>query len=156
MDGDEDAVCITGMAHAAKLVAYVKGGGTLMLAASHLTVQDAPDGAFVPYNGGDWSELVGVKLRDGKPWHLPHGMKFVKNPGPNWNFQPLTNVWDPDFIEGGFDVPLLEATAAKPFAAVIPPSMIFIFGLSLLKDVSVGTVISDTLSHFVTGTEAAV
>ena len=99
----------------AKLVAYVKGGGTLMLAASHLTVQDAPDGAFVPYNGGDWSELVGVKLRDGKPWHLPHGMKFVKNPGPNWNFQPLTNVWDPDFIEGGFDVPLLEATAAKPF-----------------------------------------
>ena len=98
-----------------KLVAYVKGGGTLMLAASHLTVQDAPDGAFVPYNGGDWSELVGVKVRGGKPWHLPHGMKFVKNPGPHWNFQPLTNVWDPDFIEGGFDVPELETTTAKPF-----------------------------------------
>ena len=42
-------------------------------------------------------------------------MKFVKNPGPGWNFQPLTNVWDPDFIEGGFDVPELEATAATPF-----------------------------------------
>ena len=28
-------------------------------------------------------------------------MKFVKNPGPHWNFQPLTNMWDPDFIEGG-------------------------------------------------------
>ena len=98
-----------------KLVAYVKDGGTLMLAASHLTVQDAPDGAFVPYNGGDWSELVGVKVRSGEPWHLPHGMKFVKNPGPHWNFQPLTNVWDPDFIEGGFDVPELETTTAKPF-----------------------------------------
>ena len=97
------------------LVAYVKGGCTLMLAASHLTVQDAPNGVFVPYNGGDWSELVGVKVRDGKPWHLPHGMKFVKNPGPNWKFQPLTNMWDPDFIEGGFDIPLLEATTAKPF-----------------------------------------
>ena len=42
-------------------------------------------------------------------------MKFVKNPGPHWNFQPLTNVWDPDFIEGGFDVPELETTTAKPF-----------------------------------------
>ncbi len=98
-----------------KLVEYVKGGGTLMLAASHLTVQDAPDGAFVPYNGGDWSELVGIKMRSGKPWHLPHGMKFVKNPGPHWNFQPLTNVWDPDFIEGGFDIPVLKTTTAKPF-----------------------------------------
>ena len=98
-----------------KLVGYVRSGGTLMLAASHLTVQDAPDGAFAPYNGGDWSELAGVKVRGDRPWHLPHGMKFVKNPGPNWNFQPLTNVWDPDFIEGGFEVPELEATTAKPF-----------------------------------------
>ncbi|MBQ7189358.1 MAG: hypothetical protein IJR99_08085 [Kiritimatiellae bacterium] len=99
-----------------KLVGYVKGGGTLMLAASHLTAQDVPNGAFVPYNGGDWSELVGVKMRNGKPWHLPHGMKFVKNPAPGWNFQPLTNLWDPDFIEGGFDIPELDATTATPFA----------------------------------------
>ena len=99
----------------AKLIAYVRDGGTLMLAASHLTAQDVPNGAFVPYNGGDWSALAGVKMRDGKPWHLPHGMKFMKNPGPGWNFQPLTNVWDPDFIEGGFDIPVLEATTATPF-----------------------------------------
>ena len=99
-----------------KLVGYVNGGGTLMLAASHLTAQDIPNGTFVPYNGGDWSELAGVKMRTGKPWHLPHGMKFVKNPGPGWNFQPLTNLWDPDFIEGGFDIPELEATTATPFA----------------------------------------
>jgi len=99
----------------AKLLAYVKNGGTLMLAASHLTTQDIPNGAFVPYNGGDWSALTGVKVRSGKPWHLPHGMKFMKNPGPGWNFQPLTNIWDPDFIEGGFDVPELETTTAQSF-----------------------------------------
>ena len=98
-----------------KLVRFVQDGGTLMLTASHLTVQDIPNGAFVPYNGGDWSKLVGVKMHEGKPWHLPHGMKFVKNPGPGWNFQPLTATWDPDFIEGGFDVPELEATTATPF-----------------------------------------
>jgi hypothetical protein len=100
----------------AKLIAYVKNGGTLMLAASHLTSQNVPNGAFIPYNGGDWSALVGVKMQDGKPWHLPHGTKFVMNPGPGWNFQPFTDMWDPDFIEGGFDVPQLEATTAKPFA----------------------------------------
>ena len=99
----------------AKLVSYVKEGGTLLLAASHLTVQDAPNGAFVPYNDGDWSELAGVRVDASKKWHLPHGMKFVKNPGPGWNFQPLTNVWDPDFIEGGFDVPEIESATAEPF-----------------------------------------
>ena len=100
----------------AKLVNYVKGGGTLMLAASHMTTQDAPDGAFVPYNGGDWSALAGVKMKDAQPSRLPHGIKFVRNPGPGWNFQPLTDTWDPDFIEGGFSVPALDATTAKPFA----------------------------------------
>ncbi len=99
-----------------KLVAYVKGGGTLMLAASHLTVQDAPDGAFVPYNGGDWSQLVGVRMRQGQSWRLPHGLKFTKNPGPDWRLQPLTNQWDPAFTDGGFDVPELEMTTARPFA----------------------------------------
>ncbi|MCR5752417.1 MAG: hypothetical protein K6G91_10685 [Kiritimatiellae bacterium] len=100
----------------AKLVNYVRGGGTLMLAASHMTTQDAPDGAFVPYNGGDWSSLAGVKMKVALPSRLPHGIKFVGNPGPGWNFQPLTDTWDPDFIEGGFSVPALDATTAKPFA----------------------------------------
>ena len=100
----------------AKLVRYVRGGGTLMLAASHLDCQDVPKGAFQPYKGGDWTELVGVKVGPGKPTHLPHGMKFVRNPGKGWNFQPLTNMWDPDFIEGGFDIPDLKATTAVPCA----------------------------------------
>jgi len=100
----------------AKLVEYVRDGGTLMLAASHLNVQDAPDGPFVPYNGGDWTALCGLKADCSARWRVPHGMKFVKNPGPGWNFQPLTEWWDPDFIEGGFDVPGIEASAAVPFA----------------------------------------
>ena len=100
----------------AKLVRYVRGGGTLMLAACHLDCQDVPKGLFAAYNGGDWSELVGVKVGKGRPTHLPHGMKFVRNPAPGWKFQPLTNMWDPDFIEGGFDIPDLKATTAVPFA----------------------------------------
>ena len=100
----------------AKLVRYVRGGGTLMLAACHLDCQDVPKGPFAAYNGGDWSELVGVKVGKGRLTHLPHGMKFVRNPAPGWKFQPLTNMWDPDFIEGGFDIPDLKATTAVPFA----------------------------------------
>ena len=129
----------------AKLVEYVKNGGTLMLAASHLTAQDVPNGAFLPYNGGDWSTLAGVKMQDGKPWHLPHGMKFVKNPGPGWNFQPLTNMWDPDFIEGGFDVPPLEATTAKPFAVAsdrfIERNMAACKGILYVNEIGKGRVI---------------
>ena len=129
----------------AKLVAYVKNGGTLMLTASHLTLQDVPNGAFIPYNGGDWSALVGVKMQGGKPWHLPHGMKFVKNPGPGWNFQPLTNMWDPDFIEGGFDVPTLTATTAKPFAVAsdrfVEKNMAACKGVLFVNEIGKGRVI---------------
>lgn len=99
-----------------KLVRYVKDGGTLLLAANHLTTQDVPDGAFVPYNGGDWSELVGVRVRSDAQTRSRHGMKFTANPGPGWQFQPLTNMWDPDFIEGGVLMPDLEVVSAKAFA----------------------------------------
>ena len=100
----------------ARLVRYVKGGGTLMLAASHLDCQDVPKGPFAAYNGGDWSELVGVRTVSGRTTRLPHGIKFVRNPAEGWNFQPLTEFWDPDFTDGGFEMPDLEATTAVPFA----------------------------------------
>ena len=136
---------VMGDALYAKLVEYVKNGGTLMLAASHLTAQDVPNGAFIPYNGGDWSALAGVKMQDGQPWHLPHGMKFVKNPGPGWNFQPLTNMWDPDFIEGGFDVPTLTAMTAKPFAVAsdrfVEKNMAACKGILFVNEIGKGRVI---------------
>ena len=72
-------------------------------------------------------------------------MKFVKNPGPHWNFQPLTNMWDPDFIEGGFDIPALEATTAKPFAVAsdrfVEKNMAACKGIMFVNEIGKGRVI---------------
>ena len=128
-----------------KLLAYVEGGGTLLLAAAHLTEQDKAGGAFVPFNGGDWSALAGVKMLPLPAWHLPHGMKFVRNPGPGWHFQPLTSMWDPDFIEGGFEVPQLEITTAKPFAVAsdrfIESDLAGCKGVLFVNEIGLGRVI---------------
>ena len=100
----------------ARLVRFVRNGGVLILAASHFDVSDRPKASFVPYNGGDWSELAGVRVKPGKTWRLPHGIKFCANPAPGWRFDPLTPTWDPLYPDGGFDVPELECAGAKPFA----------------------------------------
>ena len=99
-----------------KLVGYVERGGTLMLAASHLTVQDAPNGGFEPYNGGDWTRLAGVRLVRDRAWRMEHGVKFLRNPGPGWKFQPLTGICDPEFIDGGFEVASVEMAGAETVA----------------------------------------
>lgn len=98
----------------ARLVRFVKRGGTLVLAASHLDVSDRPQAAFVPYNGGDWSELLGLRTTGGE-WTLPHGIKFSRNPAPGWRFDPLSPDWDPAFPDGGFRVPKLGLCGAEPF-----------------------------------------
>ncbi len=101
----------------AKLIRYVKGGGTLLLAASHLDVQDVPKAPFLPYNGGDWTALCGVRMDTTvRPMRLRLGIRFTANPDSNWAFQPLTNDWDPMFTDGGFDVPALKATTATTCA----------------------------------------
>ena len=61
------------------------------------------------------SDLDSVRLAAGKPWRVPHGVKFVGNPAPDWSFQPLNGVCDPGFTDGGFDVPPLEIAGAEPF-----------------------------------------
>jgi len=99
-----------------KLVEYVERGGTLMLAASHLTVQDAPNGKFDPYNGGDWTRLAGVRLARDRAWRMEHGVKFLRNPGSEWKFQPLTGICDPEFIDGGFEAASVERTGAETVA----------------------------------------
>ena len=72
-------------------------------------------------------------------------MKFVKNPGPHWNFQPLTNMWDPDFIEGGFDIPALEETTAKPFIVAsdnfIEKKMSDCKGIGFVNEIGKGRVV---------------
>ena len=100
----------------ARLVRYVKGGGTLVMAAFHFDAADRPQAPFAPYNGGDWSELAGVRVKAGASWRLPHGIKFCANPAPGWRFDPLSPEWDPLYPDGGFDVPALESVGAKPFA----------------------------------------
>ena len=98
-----------------RLLRYVKGGGTLVLAASHFDVADCPCAPFVPYNGGDWSQLVGVRVKGGRHWRLPHGIKFSANPAPGWRFDPVVPDWDPLYPDGGFDVLDVECERAKVF-----------------------------------------
>lgn len=100
----------------AKLVEYVRKGGTLLLSASHLNVQDAPDGEYRPYNDGDWSRLAGVRMRPDGVWRVPHGIKFAGNPCKGWNFQPHDGICDPAFIDGGFEALGVETTTATPVA----------------------------------------
>lgn len=100
----------------ARLVRFVRGGGTLVMAAFHFDVSDRPRAEFAPYNGGDWTELAGVRMKPGRRWRLPHGIKFCANPAPGWRFDPLNPGWDPLYPDGGFDVPVLELVGAKPFA----------------------------------------
>ena len=97
-----------------RLVRYVKGGGTLVMAASHFDVSDRPCASFVPYNGGDWSRLAGVRAK-GASWRLPHGVKFCDNPASGWRFDPIVPDWDPLYPDGGFDVLNAERAGAKVF-----------------------------------------
>lgn len=99
-----------------RLVRYVKNGGVLVMAASHFDVSDRPRAPFVPYNGGDWTELCGVRLKPSERWRLTHGIKFCANPAPGWRFDPLTAKWDPQYSDGGFDVAALDREGASPFA----------------------------------------
>lgn len=99
-----------------RLVRYVEGGGTLVMSASHFDVADRPCASFVPYNGGDWTELAGVRVKAGTSWRLPHGVKFSANPASGWHFDPLSPDWDPLYPDGGFAVADLECIDATPFA----------------------------------------
>ena len=99
-----------------KLVDYVRNGGILMLAASHLTAQEKAGGGFIPFNGGDWSELAGVRTVPGKPWRVPHGVKFIANPSTEWSLHPLNGLCDPGFTDGGFEVPPTKMSGATPIA----------------------------------------
>ena len=99
-----------------RLVRYAEGGGTLVMAASHFDVADRPCVPFVPYNGGDWSRLAGVRMTGGKAWRLPHGIKFSANPASGWRFDPIVPGWDPLYPDGGFYVIDAERAGAGVFA----------------------------------------
>ena len=99
----------------AKLVAYVKQGGTLLLAASHLGTANRPTDGFIPYNGGDWTELTGVRASGGLT-NMPYGLKFCAEPPCGWRFPLWSANCDPKYTDGGFAMPVLENVGAQVLA----------------------------------------
>lgn len=98
-----------------KLVNYVSGGGTLLMAARHLDTADSPLEGFKPYNGGDWTELTGLKALDGSR-RMKYGVKFTANPSCGWRFHMYGTACDPWFTDGGFVMPVLENHGADTLA----------------------------------------
>ena len=90
-----------------KLVSFVKNGGNLLIAACHFDTAESPAEAFKPYNGGDWSELTGLKMVPGQEKRFGYGLKF----------KAWTGVWDPWFTDGGFRMPVLKEVGAQVQAA---------------------------------------
>lgn len=98
-----------------KLVDYVAGGGTLLMTAKHLDTVDGPLEDYKPYNGGDWTELTGLKVIDGRR-KMKYGLKFTANPSCGWNFHQYGTACDPWFTDGGFEMPVLENHGADTLA----------------------------------------
>ena len=98
-----------------KLVNYVSGGGTLLMAARHLDTADSPLEGFKPYNGGDWTELTGLKALEGSR-RMKYGVKFTANPSCGWRFHMYGTACDPWFTDGGFMMPVLENHGADTLA----------------------------------------
>ena len=99
-----------------KLVRFVRNGGTLLLSACHLGTANEPGATFVPYNGGDWSELTGLKAEPGRETRMPYGLKFKANPPCGCNFPLWSANCDPKFTDGGFRMPVVENVGAEVLA----------------------------------------
>ena len=99
----------------AKLVNFVRNGGTLLLSACHLDVSDRPGEAFRPFRNGDWRELTGLKMLPGKETRMDYGIKFTAAPE-RWDLTLWGPVCDPWFTDGGFRMPVFENYGATPLA----------------------------------------
>ena len=99
----------------AKLVAYVRQGGRLLICASHLNTADEPDAPFKPYRDGDWSELLGVRCKPGEA-RMRFGIKFTENPPCGMKVNLFGRVMDPFFTDGGWNMPVLERCGAQVLA----------------------------------------
>lgn len=99
----------------AKLVEYVRQGGVLMLTAAHLDTADRPTDPFIPFRGGDWSELTGVRMTGGMT-NMAYGLKFCANPPCGWQLPLWSANCDPKYVNGGFALPRLENVSAQVLA----------------------------------------
>lgn len=98
-----------------KLIEYVRNGGTLLLAASHLDTADTPDAGFTPFRNGDWRELTGVSMVGGMT-NMAYGLKFTAEPPCGWRFPLWSPDCDPKFTDGGFAMPVLRSHTAQTLA----------------------------------------
>ena len=98
-----------------KLVRYVSGGGVVLMTAKHLDTADSPLDSYKPYNGGDWTVLTGLKVKEGYR-RMKFGLKFTANPSCGWNFHQYGTACDPWWTDGGFRMPMLENHGADTLA----------------------------------------
>ena len=81
------------------LISFVKGGGKLLMCASHLNTSDKRNGEFSIINGGDVSELFGCKISADAPHRTNAGVKFNKSLCADIIY-PADKVFDPLFSSG--------------------------------------------------------
>ena len=99
-----------------KLLSYVKGGGTLLAAAAHLNTSSKRNGEISFINGGDVSELFGVKITGVEREN--HGVKFYTGSNVKNVIYPATldlNC-DANYPAGYANVASVELDGAKVFA----------------------------------------
>jgi len=102
--------------HEEKLREYVRRGGHLLCTLAHLdtrTDRNAPPALF---NGGDLSELFGVRVGEGsRDWQ--GGVKFLRNPsGTRYRFPLWTATSDPKYGDGPLTVANGEVGSAEVIA----------------------------------------
>ena len=86
------------------LVEYVRNGGHLIIGLPHLNTAIKRDGSFLPYNNGNFQELLGVNFT-GFEEESVTGIKFTSKANtPNYVFPYWGPVCDPKFIGHGFKV----------------------------------------------------
>lgn len=98
------------------LVNYVRGGGCLLICASHLNEADSPEQGFTPFNAGDWSELTGLRVKGSQVGRMRFGLKFITNPKCGMKVHQYGKICDPWFTDGGFHIPSFEFCGAVPIA----------------------------------------
>ena len=102
------------------LIAFVKGGGKLLMCAPHLNTSDRRDGEISLINGGDLSELFGCKISADAPRRTNAGVKFNKSLSEDIIY-PADKVFDPLFSSGYANYASIELGTAVP-AAILSDS----------------------------------
>lgn len=102
--------------HYEKLKDYVRRGGHVLCTLAHLDTRTNRAAAPELFNGGDFSELFGVKARLGNhEWE--GGVKFARNPsGTSYRFPLWTEVSDPKYGNGPLTIADVEVGSAEVIA----------------------------------------